>query len=415
MLILSMRSSTSSIIVFSLLLLVFSIDGFPSTSSPRSVFSDHRPVRPRFRRRELVQEEVRKTMLSYMTSLKGEITDVVLEEMIDYYNSQTSKLYRLEKELNSLKNSSLPTFSNGTTWADLIARLSKQQRTFASNMSMIEYKISNLTHLLQDLLNEIQQQQKPIQHVRRLVSSSRKEPDESETPTDCDDILRQQSSPPSPAIFRIKPRSSSESFDVQCIFENNTGWTVIQRRINGSIDFYRNWQDYKHGFGDLRTEFWLGNDKIHQLTNQGRYVLRIDLKPWDSSARTTEYGQFSLDNENENYKLHISDYRSSQSTAGDSLSSPWDNANGAPFSTFDRDHDNLFYDNCALTYHGAWWFTSCFQSHLNGAYVRSPLALQNTARNGLHWNTFALYHSLKETTMRIRRQRPDEFNDIVKA
>lgn len=183
MLILSMRSSTSSIIVFSLLLLVFSIDGFPSTSSPRSVFSDHRPVRPRFRRRELVQEEVRKTMLSYMTSLKGEITDVVLEEMIDYYNSQTSKLYRLEKELNSLKNSSLPTFSNGTTWADLIARLSKQQRTFASNMSMIEYKISNLTHLLQDLLNEIQQQQKPIQHVRRLVSSSRKELDESETPT----------------------------------------------------------------------------------------------------------------------------------------------------------------------------------------------------------------------------------------
>ena len=180
-----MRSSLSFIAIFLLLLLVFifSIDGFPSTSSPRSVFSDHRSVRPRFRRRELVQEEVRKTMLSYMTSLKGEITDVVLEEMIDYYNSQTSKLYRLEKELNTLKNSSLPTLSNGTTWLDLIARLSKQQRTFASNMSMMEYKISNLTHLLQDLLTEIQHQQKPIQHVRRLVSSNRKEIEENETPT----------------------------------------------------------------------------------------------------------------------------------------------------------------------------------------------------------------------------------------
>ncbi len=42
-------------------------------------------------------------MLSYMTSLKSEIIDVALEEMIDYYNSQTSKLYRLEKELVCLK------------------------------------------------------------------------------------------------------------------------------------------------------------------------------------------------------------------------------------------------------------------------------------------------------------------------
>jgi hypothetical protein len=49
-------------------------------------------------------------------------------------------------------------------------------------------------------------------------------------------------------------------------------WTVIQRRINGTIDFYREWNDYKNGFGDLQTEFWLGNEKIHQLTNQGQYL-----------------------------------------------------------------------------------------------------------------------------------------------
>ncbi len=49
-------------------------------------------------------------------------------------------------------------------------------------------------------------------------------------------------------------------------------WTVIQRRINGTIDFYREWNEYKNGFGDLQTEFWLGNEKIHQLTNQGQYL-----------------------------------------------------------------------------------------------------------------------------------------------
>ncbi|CAF3387009.1 unnamed protein product [Rotaria socialis] len=396
------------VILFCLILTL--VESFPSsTEPPYSVFGRHNKVRPRFRRRELVQEEVRKTMLTYMTSLKGEITDVVLEEMIDYYNSQTSKLYRLEKELSSLKNSSLPTLQNGTTMNDLIVRLSKQQRSFASNISSMEYKIKNLTNILNDLLNELQ---KPVQHVRRLISI-KKDFDDNEIPIDCDDIFRQQSPFVSQGIYRIKPRLSSESFDVQCIFENNTGWTVIQRRMNGTIDFYRGWDDYKNGFGDLRTEFWLGNEKIHQLTNQGQYILHVDITPWDSSMRTAEYEKFALDNENENYKLQISQYQSAISTAGDSLSSPWDNANGASFSTFDRDHDNLFYDNCALTYHGAWWFTSCFQSHLNGAYVRSPLALQNTARNGLHWNTYALYHSMKESTIRIRRKHTSETSEAL--
>ncbi|CAF5052555.1 unnamed protein product, partial [Rotaria socialis] len=68
----------------------------------------------------------------------------------------------------------------------------------------------------------------------------------------CDDVFSQQLSPVHEGIFRIKPRFETESFDVKCIFENNIGWTVIQRRINGTIDFYRRWNDYKNGFGDLQ-------------------------------------------------------------------------------------------------------------------------------------------------------------------
>lgn len=54
-----------------------------------------------------------------------------------------------------------------------------------------------------------------------------------------------------------------------------TGWTVIQRRLDGSVDFYRNWTDYRRGFGDLEGEFWLGNEHIHQLTNQGEYTVYL--------------------------------------------------------------------------------------------------------------------------------------------
>jgi hypothetical protein len=100
-----------------------------------------------------------------MTSIKGEIADVVLDEMIDYYNNQKTKLYYLEKELSHIKNSSLPIIHNNSILNDLIIRISQQQRSFAANISLMENKIKNLTNLISQL-----QQEKSIQHVKRLVS-----------------------------------------------------------------------------------------------------------------------------------------------------------------------------------------------------------------------------------------------------
>jgi hypothetical protein len=33
---------------------------------------------------------------------------------------------------------------------------------------------------------------------------------------------------------------------------------VLQRRQNGSVDFYRDWNNYTQGFGDVNGEFWIG-------------------------------------------------------------------------------------------------------------------------------------------------------------
>ena len=43
-------------------------------------------------------------------------------------------------------------------------------------------------------------------------------------------------------------------------------WEVIQRRMDGSVDFNRNWASYVDGFCDPDGEHWLGLKNIHCLT-----------------------------------------------------------------------------------------------------------------------------------------------------
>ena len=90
---------------------------------------------------------------------------------------------------------------------------------------------------------------------------------------------------------------------------------VFQHRYDGSVDFYRNWADYKNGFGSASGEFWLGNDNIHSLTSAGSNVLRIDMEGYSNETRHAEYDGFSIDNDTMNYVLRLSSYLAS-SNAG---------------------------------------------------------------------------------------------------
>ncbi|PIK48186.1 hypothetical protein BSL78_14929 [Apostichopus japonicus] len=105
-------------------------------------------------------------------------------------------------------------------------------------------------------------------------------------------------------IYTIKPTNwTGDSFDVFCNITDGGGWTVFQRRVNGSVEFYRNWQSYKEGFGEMDHEFWLGNDKLYDLTIQGDYQLRIDMVNKDGALYYAKFDLFRINDESDNYKL----------------------------------------------------------------------------------------------------------------
>ncbi|XP_069465819.1 ficolin-1-like isoform X2 [Ambystoma mexicanum] len=105
------------------------------------------------------------------------------------------------------------------------------------------------------------------------------------------------------------------------------GWLVFQRRWDGTVDFYRDWNTYKRGFGTLISEFWLGNENIHKITSAGNYEIRFDLQDFDNNFYFAKYTSFRLGSESEKYKLYIGNFTGGN--AGDSM----DVHRSMPFTT----------------------------------------------------------------------------------
>ena len=105
-------------------------------------------------------------------------------------------------------------------------------------------------------------------------------------------------------VYSIDPDGIGP-FQVRCEMSAGAGWTVIQRRLDGSVDFYLGWSQYKSGFGDLNGEFWLGLDKIHRLTKSGLNVLRVDLMDFQNAQAYAQYTTFNISDESTRYALTV--------------------------------------------------------------------------------------------------------------
>ena len=190
----------------------------------------------------------------------------------------------------------------------------------------------------------------------------------------------------------------------RCDMETDGGkWLVIQRRINGSVNFYRNWTDYVKGFGSLEGEFWYGLDKIHCLTTRDDMELRIELGNGTEPTEVWTYQLFRVGGADTNYTLTIGQARGVGGTH-DSMA----DHNGRPFSTRDRDNDAWVEHSCALVYGGAWWYNRCLTANLNGKHeYHTPEDGGNVEYRAtrLCWNNGSRWSYYNEVQMKIRPTR----------
>ncbi|XP_038574228.1 angiopoietin-related protein 4-like [Micropterus salmoides] len=333
------------------------------------------------------------------------------EEMQQERRTMSERMSRLEERVDSM-------LQGETMLAD--TNTGAKNNSDARNIQlMLEAQNRRIDHLVERI--RLQQEKLDKQNVRirtlqSQIQQSRQRPALRSSNTDGSEqsgAAEQRDSPVEMAsdchelflrgettsgVYTIKP-INAEPFNVFCEISAEGGWTVIQRRQDGSVDFDQLWQAYENGFGSLNGEFWLGLEKIHSIAKDGGYILNIKVSDWSDDLASLRL-PFSLGGEETKYSLQIQE-TDAFSTLESSLGT--DATSGLPFSTRDQDNDQKNDTNCAKHLSGGWWFSNCGRSNLNGRYFQSPPPKQRHQRKqGIFWKTWrGRYYPLKSSVMMI--------------
>ncbi|XP_072317210.1 microfibril-associated glycoprotein 4-like [Eucyclogobius newberryi] len=217
----------------------------------------------------------------------------------------------------------------------------------------------------------------------------------SQFPFDCNDVYKAGLG--QDGVYTVYPAGPTSALQVYCDMgrddtDSPAKWTVIQRRMDGTVNFYRKWDDYRSGFGFAGGEHWLGLETMHLMTAGKAYELRVDMEDFEGQRVFAHYASFAVGPESDGYRLRVGTFV--KGTAGDSLKIH----DNQKFTTFDRDQDTHG-NNCAVICFGGFWFEGCFAANPNGVYTWGP----SPRYAGIHWRTFkGLEYSLKTLVMKIR-------------
>ncbi|XP_061586121.1 fibrinogen C domain-containing protein 1-like isoform X2 [Cololabis saira] len=275
-------------------------------------------------------------------------------------------------------------------------RLQSEQSRVVQALSDSRTGVMKLAEGFSDALVNLQRETESLRGLK-----SRDAAQSAARPRDCTDVMA--SGVVEDGVYSVFPIHQPEGFMVYCdMSTDGGGWTVIQRREDGSVNFFRGWDAYRDGFGTTRGEHWLGLQRIYTLTRSGGIELRIDMADFDNATAFALYSDFSVGRDSVNpeedgYPLTVDGY---SGTAGDSLLKH----SGMQFTTKDRDQDQSE-NNCAAYYQGAWWYRNCHTSNLNGQYLRGGHA---SYADGVEWSSWTGWqYSLRLTEMKIRPRKPE--------
>ncbi|CAG2186091.1 Angiopoietin-related protein 1,Veficolin-1,Ficolin-1-A,Ryncolin-1,Fibrinogen C domain-containing protein 1,Tenascin-N,Angiopoietin-related protein 7,Angiopoietin-related protein 6,Ficolin-3,Fibrinogen-like protein 1,Ficolin-1,Ficolin-1-B,Fibrinogen beta chain,Angiopoietin-4,Tenascin-R,Ryncolin-2,Fibrinogen C domain-containing protein 1-A,Microfibril-associated glycoprotein 4,Fibrinogen-like protein A,Ryncolin-3,Angiopoietin-2,Tenascin-X,Ficolin-2,Fibrinogenalpha chain,Tenascin,Angiopoietin-related protein len=241
-----------------------------------------------------------------------------------------------------------------------VTQLKKDTQSILKSMAV--YKdVVKMNKQLKDDIKWILEESRGEKEVSRIVRLLKHDVKgicgRKETGKDCTELKK---STATSGVYQIFP-DKTEGVKAYCDMDtDNGGWTIIQKRYDGSVNFQRSWTEYENGFGNVKGEYWLGNKHIHRLTSSGTYELRIDLTDKNNKKYYAKYQTFVVGDASSQYKLTVGSY---SGNAGDSLKYH----NGMKFSAVDRDNDHDSRNNGCVKLYGPWWHNDCCHSALNKA------------------------------------------------
>ena len=194
-------------------------------------------------------------------------------------------------------------------------------------------------------------------------------------PKDCYDLKCYRVSAGKDGPHTIYPGSADlPNVQVSCDQETDGGgWMIYQRRLDGSVDFERNWTSYKQGFGTIgndTTEMWMGNENVFQILQaygSTECELRIEATSFDGDSCWATCYPFQMRPESSKYSMTWNTVEESMSGLGQNL----DFHKNLEFSTFDAYSCDRA---CVTNFKGGWWFKLCASMFFNGVYIPNKQA-----------------------------------------
>lgn len=369
----------------------------------------------------LVKQE--RDVLTIITDLKPQVYDLSRSSnnVYNYIHSVSNSLRERQRVVNN----------NNRVTGQFTDQVEEQHAYIKETVDTVfPSNIRVLEGVLDKIRLKIQKLEKAIQAQREDC----KEPCTTKCPIpvvsgrECEDIYRRGGK--DSQMYLIHPDPQSPPYKVFCDqTTQNGGWLVIQNRLDGSVDFGRRWDEYRSGFGNIAFdagkghcetpgEYWLGNDRISELTKMNPTEVLIEMQDWTGARVHAQYRQFTIQTQASNYLMAVSGY---SGNAGDGFMQGSTELfgenrtmtihNGMMFSTYDRDNDNWNPGDpskqCAREDGGGWWYNRCHSANPNGRYYIGGAYTRRMAKHGtddgvvwMNWK--GSWYSLKAISMKIR-------------